>query len=60
VHFSETGFVETAVFDRPQLAPGRTVEGPAILEEGSATTVIPPESTAEVTDHGDVLISSGR
>lgn len=60
VHFSETGFVETAVFDRPQLAPGRTVEGPAILEEASATTVVPPGSTADVTDHGDVLISGGR
>ncbi|MDZ7701501.1 MAG: hydantoinase/oxoprolinase family protein [Halobacteriales archaeon] len=56
VHFDGTGFVETSVVDRPALAPGATVEGPAILEEASATTVVPPGATAEVTDRGNVLI----
>ncbi len=56
VHFEESGFIETTVIDRPALSPGGVVEGPAILEEDSATTVIPPEGTAEVTERGNVLI----
>ena len=54
VYFDGPGFVETAVVDRERLAPGETVAGPAILEESSATAVLPPGAEATVTDRGNV------
>jgi N-methylhydantoinase A len=54
VYFDGPGFVETAVIDRERLAPGETVAGPAILEESSATAVLPPGAEATVTDRGNV------
>ncbi|MBI3031036.1 MAG: hydantoinase/oxoprolinase family protein [Candidatus Rokubacteria bacterium] len=42
-YFAEAGgFVETPVYDRYGLAPGATVEGPAIVEERESTAVIGP------------------
>ena len=40
---------DTAVFDRDGLAPGDAVDGPAILREANATTVVEPGWRAEVT-----------
>jgi 5-oxoprolinase (ATP-hydrolysing)/N-methylhydantoinase A len=44
------GFVEAAVYDRYALAPGDDIEGPAIVEEREATTVVPPGD--RLTVHG--------
>jgi N-methylhydantoinase A len=33
---------DTAIVDRAALAPGETVRGPAIIEEETATTLVPP------------------
>ncbi len=35
--------VSTPVFERGDLVPGRSMKGPAVITEYSATTVIPPE-----------------
>jgi N-methylhydantoinase A len=40
VLFEESGWVETPVFERGLLPVGRTVCGPAIVEEPSSTTVV--------------------
>ena len=40
--FFDGRFHDTPVYDRYALAPGQTVEGPAIVEEREATTVIAP------------------
>jgi len=44
---------DTAVYDREALVPGDAVDGPAILREANATTVVEPGWRAEVTalDH---------
>jgi N-methylhydantoinase A len=47
---------ETAVYDRTALSPGRTVEGPAVLEEPGSTALVPVGTTATVTDEGNVRI----
>ncbi|MFB6160435.1 MAG: hydantoinase/oxoprolinase family protein [Haloferacaceae archaeon] len=62
VYFADAGYVETDVYDRESLAPGATVDGPAILEEPSSTAVVPPDATATVTDRGnvEVRVGSGR
>lgn len=42
---------------RDSLAPGAVVEGPAVIVEATATTVVPPGSTLEVDDFGTLVIS---
>ncbi|MFB6080467.1 MAG: hydantoinase/oxoprolinase family protein [Haloferacaceae archaeon] len=59
VYFDDDGYVETAVHDRAGLAPGDEFEGPAIVEEASATAVVPPGATATVTDRGTVELLLG-
>jgi len=56
VFFPEEGFVETALYERTALAPGEAVTGPAVLEESGSTSVVPPGTTAEVTERGNVLV----
>ncbi|WP_407067149.1 hydantoinase/oxoprolinase family protein [Haloterrigena salinisoli] len=56
VYFEEPGFVETPVVDRAALLIGETLEGPAIIEESGCTSIIPPETTATVTERGNLQI----
>jgi N-methylhydantoinase A/oxoprolinase/acetone carboxylase beta subunit len=56
--FAEAGgFVETAVFDRALLAPGATVEGPAIVEEADCTIVVPPGMGVEVDRDANLVVT---
>ena len=34
--------LDTAIVDRDRLPPGHAVHGPALIEEGGSTTVVPP------------------
>ncbi len=48
-YFAEAGgWVESAVYDRYALRPGDVLEGPAIVEEREATTIVPPGDRLEV------------
>ena len=51
-----TGF---AVYDRTRLQPGMTLEGPAMIEEVSSTTVIDAGGSLTVDDHGSLLVRIG-
>ena len=53
---TESGFVETPVFDRYRLEPGSTVDGPAIVEEHESTVLVPPGSVASVDRHRNLVI----
>ena len=57
VYFPEIGHTETAIYERTALDPGDEVAGPAILEETVSTTLVPPDTTARVTERGNVIIS---
>jgi 5-oxoprolinase (ATP-hydrolysing)/N-methylhydantoinase A len=48
--YFETRFVETPVYDRYALRPGDRIDGPAIVEEREATTIIPPGDVLHVDD----------
>jgi N-methylhydantoinase A len=48
---------DTPVVMRERLLPGARWEGPVIVEEQSATTVVPPGYAAAVDDLGNVLIT---
>jgi N-methylhydantoinase A/oxoprolinase/acetone carboxylase beta subunit len=52
-----SGYTATAVHDRGQLAPGRELEGPAIVEERESTTVLPPGVRAVVDEYGSLHVS---
>ncbi|TYB49658.1 hydantoinase/oxoprolinase family protein [Actinomadura chibensis] len=46
------------VYERSTLAPGHTLPGPAIVEEGTSTTVIFSDQRLAVDAHGHLLVSS--
>ena len=52
------GSYTTARFHRQALTPGCAIEGPAIMEEATATTVIPPEASATIDTYGCLVIKS--
>ncbi|MEQ9122299.1 MAG: hydantoinase/oxoprolinase family protein, partial [Alphaproteobacteria bacterium] len=61
VYFREAGgFVETPVYDRPGLAAGNRIAGPALVEEYASTTVVQPGDRLTVDAYGDLVIEIGR
>ena len=53
-----TGSYPTARFHREYLMPGCAIDGPAIVEEATATTVIPPEASATIDRYGCLIIDT--
>ena len=51
------GYAECPVFERGALALGATVDGPAIIEEAEATTLLLPRQRALVTERGHLAIT---
>ena len=51
------GWHETTIWDRLSLPVGATIEGPAILEQPDATTVVDPGLAARVDDFGNLIIA---
>jgi N-methylhydantoinase A len=50
------GWVEAAIWSRLDLPIGATVDGPAVLEQPDATTVLDPGLTARVDGFGNLII----
>jgi N-methylhydantoinase A len=48
----EGGSREITVFSRDNLIPGFNAQGPAVVEENTATTVVPPDCAFHVDDFG--------
>jgi N-methylhydantoinase A len=58
VFFREAGgAISTRVFDRESLAAGQPVRGPAIIEEWSSTTLVPPGWVAHTDQEGNVVLT---
>ncbi|UCG23554.1 MAG: hydantoinase/oxoprolinase family protein [Chloroflexota bacterium] len=55
VWYGESG-VESTLYDRARLRAGNVIGGPAIVFQYDTTTVILPEWTAEVDQHGNLLL----
>jgi len=55
VHF-EDRFVATPVFDREGIGRGPVVEGPALIQEAGATTLLPPGFRAHVGRLGQLIL----
>ena len=54
---AQRGWAEVDLFERAGLRPGHAVDGPAIITEELATTVVEPGWQAVVTGRGDLLLS---
>jgi len=59
VHFDGKP-VTTAIVDRAGIKRGAGVRGPAIVEEPTATTIIPPGWRVALAAGGHMLITRGR
>jgi N-methylhydantoinase A len=53
---SEARAASWSVYRRGQLIQGAEVEGPAIIEEQTTTTVVPPSWTAAADAHGNLIL----
>lgn len=60
VYFPGTGWIESPVVDRARLAATDRVDGPVVIEEDEATTVVWPGDLAEVDVHGSLVIELGE
>ncbi len=57
VYFDEGGYQSTPVYLRSGLSIGQRLEGPAIIEEPGCTSLLPPDVVAEISEHGNVIVS---
>src|SRR5258708_859059 len=57
VWFPATGFVGTPVYDRARLPADAALDGPAIVEQMDATTVVPPGWDLRVDDAGNLILT---
>jgi N-methylhydantoinase A len=56
-YFPEAGgWMDTTVYDRARLAPGREFAGPAVVEEEGSTLVIGPAGRVHVTASGNLVV----
>ncbi len=56
VDFDARGTHRATIWDRQQLRPGDSFEGPAIVEEPASTTVVFPGQSVEVDGHGNLHV----
>lgn len=50
----------TPILKRDHMAPGKPVNSPAIIEEQSATTVVPPGYSITIDAFGNIIIAAGE
>ena len=53
-----SGSFPTGRFDRTALPPGCSISGPAVVQESTATTVIPPGGSATIDAYGCLIIQA--
>lgn len=56
-YFPDGGYQTTPVYDRERLLPGMVFQGPAIVEEREATTIIWPGDTAAVDPYLSLIVT---
>jgi N-methylhydantoinase A len=54
--FPETGFVDTPIYHRDKLPVEIAFDGPAIVEQMDATTVVPPDARVTIDRFGNLMI----
>jgi N-methylhydantoinase A len=59
VDFDELGWQRTAIYERSRLGAGAQVEGPAVVEEPAASTVLFPGDRLTVDKYGNLTVEVG-
>lgn len=57
VLYEEEGWVTVHVYDRSKLHAGFQIEGPAIIEEATSSTILYPKQTLVVDEFGNLIIT---
>ena len=57
--FDRSGSAVTQRFERSQLAPGRTIRGPAVVADAFSTVVVPPGATLTPDPQGHLFLDVG-
>jgi N-methylhydantoinase A len=50
------GAVATAIIERETIAPGHKLQGPAIVDEWTMTTVVPPGWNCLCDEYGNLIL----
>jgi N-methylhydantoinase A len=59
VDFDDLGRYETNIYERARLGAGAELEGPAVVEEAAASTVVLPGQKLHVDALGNLVIEMG-
>jgi N-methylhydantoinase A len=57
-YFNSTDAIQVPVFRRSGLAAGAVIDGPAVIEEKTSTTVLYPGQRAEIDGYLNVAVAS--
>lgn len=60
VWFKDSGFIDSAIYNRGLLPRGAKFDGPAIIEQPDSTTVMPGRTHCTVDDYGNLVIKVDR
>lgn len=58
VYFKGHGWIHSAVYERAGLGHGSRIDGPAVIEEPTATTLLHPGHTVEVDEYGNLMMTT--
>lgn len=58
VYFTEDGWLDTPVYDREKLGSGAAFDGPVIIEETAASTVVAQGQKVTVDTYGNLIIET--
>ncbi|WP_336825218.1 hydantoinase/oxoprolinase family protein [Sporosarcina sp. USHLN248] len=59
VYFEQVGWIETPIYDRELLPTGQVIEGPLIVEEKAAVTIIEKGQSLYADVYGNLIIDTG-
>ncbi len=58
--YFEQGWLPTKVYDLQTLGAGHRIQGPALMIHDTATILVEPDCTADITANGDIALKVGR
>jgi N-methylhydantoinase A len=58
VYFKNGGWTDTGIYERASLGQGAQIEGPAVVEEPTSTTLVYPGHRLRVDEYGNFLITT--
>ena len=58
IYFKGHGWTDSFVYERAALGQGSRIEGPAVIEEPTATTLLHPGHKLEVDEYGNLVMTT--